>query len=226
MDAELEQRVAAVAALDQPVRRDLYGLLLGAGWTSRDDAAAALDIPRSVATFHLDKLVAAGVLEVRFERTSGRSGPGAGRPAKLYRPAPGEISASVPDRRYDLAASVLAGAIADSARTGRPIDQCLQTSAHDAGVALGAQLADGTPEELVTVLGRHGYAPALDGGEITLTNCPFHRLAEQHRDLVCSMNLDLLDGVLDAIDTPHGLSARLQPTPGECCVRIATTAHA
>jgi len=74
--------------------------LLGAGWTSRDDAAAALDIPRSVASVHLDKLVAAGVLEVRFERTSGRSGPGAGRPSKLYRAAPGEISASVRPRRH------------------------------------------------------------------------------------------------------------------------------
>ena len=88
-----------------------------------------------------------------------------------------------------------------------------------------AQVVDGTTEELVTVLSHHGYAPALEGAEITLTNCPFHRLAEQHRDLVCSMNLDLLGGVLDAIDTPHGLTARLQPMPGACCVRIATTDH-
>src|SRR6188472_3556763 len=125
MHPELERRIAAVAALDQPLRRELYGLLLDAGWMTRDEAAAALGIPRSVASFHLDKLAAAGVLEVRFERTSGRSGPGAGRPSKLYRPIPEDIAASVPDRRYDLAGSVLATAVAESARTGTAVADCL-----------------------------------------------------------------------------------------------------
>src|SRR5215212_5542265 len=68
VDAHLERRIAAIAALDQPLRRDLYRLLAGApGWATRDDAAAALGIPRSVAAFHLDKLADAGVVEVRFE---------------------------------------------------------------------------------------------------------------------------------------------------------------
>lgn len=116
---DLDRRIAAVAALDQPLRRDLYRLLVGAaGWTTRDDAAVALGIPRSVAAFHLDKLADVGVVEVRFERVGGRTGPGAGRPSKLYRPAGDEVVASIPDRHYDLAASLLAGAVAESASIG------------------------------------------------------------------------------------------------------------
>src|SRR5687768_14593850 len=96
--------IAEIAVLDQPLRRDLYRhLAQAAAWVSRDDAAAALDVPRSVAAFHLDKLADAGLVEVRFERTSGRQGPGAGRPSKLYRRHRDEIAASVPERHYDLA---------------------------------------------------------------------------------------------------------------------------
>ena len=80
---DLERRISGIAALDQPVRRDLYRLLSESdGWVTRDDASEALSIPRSVAAFHLDKLVEAGVVEITFERMTGRTGPGAGRPAK------------------------------------------------------------------------------------------------------------------------------------------------
>jgi predicted ArsR family transcriptional regulator len=220
VEPELERRIAAISALDQPVRRDLYRLLADRGWTSRDEAAAALAIPRSVASFHLDKLAAADLVEVRFERTSGRSGPGAGRPSKLYRPARGEIAASVPDRRYDLAGSVLAAAVAESTRTGAAVGECLRAAAIAAGREIGEQAPDGGRDALVALLSRHGYAPAPAGKDIALTNCPFHRLAEEHRDLVCAMNLDLLGGVLDGIGSPDGPRARLEPTPGSCCVRI------
>src|SRR4051812_37329553 len=101
---DLERRIAGIASLDQPARRALYELLAAAdGWTTRDEAAEAAGVPRSVAAFHLDKLAEAGVLEVRFQRTSGRTGPGAGRPSKLYRRSPEELSVSVPERHYDLA---------------------------------------------------------------------------------------------------------------------------
>lgn len=231
MDANprLEQRIAAVAALDQPLRRALYRLLTAAsGWTSRDDAAVALGVPRSVAAFHLDKLVDAGVVEVRFERVGGRTGPGAGRPAKLYRPAPGEVVASVPERRYELAGSLLARAVADSVSTGAPVRDCVRavsrTSGRHAGAARtvnGAATSRDPRTELVGVLEDHGYEPVIAAdGEIALVNCPFHQLAEQQRDLVCGMNLDFLGGVLDGIGTDHHLTARLQPTPGYCCVRI------
>jgi predicted ArsR family transcriptional regulator len=229
---DLEQRIAGIAALDQPIRRDLYRLLMAsAGWVTRDEAAAALGVPRSVAAFHLDKLADAGVVEIRFERVSGRQGPGAGRPAKLYRPAREELAASVPPRHYDLAGSLLAAAVAESTRTGAPVAECLRVAARAAGRQLGeeartAVVGESRPEErrqaVMDVLAGHGYEPELGRREeIALANCPFHRLAEEHRELVCGMNLDFLAGLLDGIGATEGLTARLDPAPGYCCVRIA-----
>lgn len=230
---DLDRRIAAVAALDQPLRRDLYRLVAGSdGWTTRDDAAAALGIPRSVAAFHLDKLADAGVLEVRFERLSGRTGPGAGRPAKLYRRAGDEVAASVPDRQYDLAGSLLARAIAESTATGVPVGECVQSVARAAGRELGTRrgghdatgprAADGHLATLAGVLAPYGYDPVEDpDGAIALANCPFHRLAQEQRELVCGMNLDFIDGVLDGLGLGGTLAARLEPAPGNCCVRIA-----
>lgn len=230
--SDLERRIAGVAALDQPLRRDLYRLLAASeGWTSRDEAAAALGVPRSVAAFHLDKLADAGVVEVRFERTSGRRGPGAGRPSKLYRPSQDEVTASIPERHYDLAGSLLASAVATSVRTGAPVADCLRAAARAAGRQIGEEArgavppsepGDGQLGAVVDALARHGYEPEVGRrDEVALANCPFHRLAEEHRDLVCGMNLDLLDGVLEGIGPTSGLTARLDPAPGRCCVRIA-----
>ena len=229
----LERRIAGLAALDQPVRRDLYRLLASTdGWTSRDAAAAALGLPRSVVAFHLDKLAEAGVLDVHFARTSGRQGPGAGRPSKLYRPSAAEVAASVPDRRYDLAGSLLADAVTTSTRTGTSVDESLHAVAHETGRRIGASARARADDEagndddpqarVMAVLSDQGYEPELGRrGEIVLANCPFHRLAEEHRDLVCGMNLDLLDGLLAGAAPASGLRARLDPAPGLCCVRIA-----
>jgi predicted ArsR family transcriptional regulator len=230
---DLERRIAAIAALDQPLRRDLYRVLAGAeGWTTRDQAAAALGVPRSVAAFHLDKLAAAGVVEVRFERTTGRTGPGAGRPAKLYRPARDEVSASVPERHYDLAGSLLAAAVAEATRSGAPVADCLAAAARAAGRQLGEEaVAIAGPlvrsrerrDAVVDLLGQHGYEPEVRARrEIALTNCPFHRLAEEQRSLVCGMNLDFLAGLLDGTGSDERFTARLAPEPGYCCVRIST----
>lgn len=218
--ADLDRRIGVLAALDQPLRRDLYRLLRrAADWVGRDDAAEALGVPRSVAAFHLDKLVEAGIVEVRFERTSGRTGPGAGRPSKLYRPRADEVGASIPDRHYDLAGSMLASAIAESARTGTSARECLREVARHAGERIGREAAP-TPS-LLDILSTHGYEPREEADDqIVLTNCPFHRLAEEQRDLVCHMNLDFVEGVLTGVGSD--LVARLEPTPGQCCVRLDT----
>ena len=224
--SDLDRRIAAIAALDQPLRRDLYRLLSKAdGWTSRDEAATALGVGRPVAAFHLDKLVEAGVVEIRFERLTGRSGPGAGRPAKLYRPRHVDLAASVPERHYDLAGSLLAAAVSDAADSGRPVVDCLAAVAHTTGRQIGtAARASGDDQgSVLGALRQHGYEPrAVEGGDIVLANCPFHRLAEEHRSLVCAMNLDFLAGLLEGVSPAGGLSPRLQPEPGYCCVRIAT----
>ena len=230
--SESEQHIARIAALDQPLRRELYRLLRAAdGWTSRDDAGAALDVPRSVAAFHLDKLAEVGVLETRFERTTGRQGPGAGRPSKLYRPSSVDLAASVPSRHYDLAGSLLATAIAESTRTGEPVGSSLRKAARAAGRLIGEEASEAVHaapraadrrQAVVAVLARHGYEPEIARKhEIALANCPFHRLAEEHRELVCGMNLDFLAGLLEGMGSTVGLTARLEPSPGFCCVRIA-----
>lgn len=219
-----------MSALDQPVRRKIYALLAERGdWTTRDDAAGALSLGRSVAAFHLDKLAAAGVVEVSFARAPGRTGPGAGRPAKRYRPIAGELSVSVPERRYDLAGGLLAGAIATSIETSTPIEQCLHDVALAAGRAAGASATPDVTElrnpseRLSNLLVDHGYEPEMDAGEFVLSNCPFHRLAEEQRVLVCSMNCDFLTGVVEGLGAPDEFTVKLAPEPGYCCVRIKTT---
>src|SRR4029453_11926867 len=98
------------AALDHPVTQSVYLLLAERGELSRDATAEALDLARSVAAFHLDKLVDAGLADVRYERLTGRSGPGAGRTARVYRRSEKELGVSLPQRRYDLARALLAQA--------------------------------------------------------------------------------------------------------------------
>lgn len=233
---DLERRISSIAALDQPLRRSLYRLLSERdGWVTRDEAAEAIGVARSVAAFHLDKLAEAGVVEITFERTTGRTGPGAGRPAKLYRRGTGELSASVPDRRYDLAGSLLATAIAEADRTGVPVAHCLTAAAKAAGREIAEEATAMTGaltrredrrRAVLELLTRHGYEPVLlnkRSGEIALVNCPFHRLAQEHRSLVCGMNFDFLAGLLEGMGPGDRLDAQLAPEQGYCCVRIKAT---
>ena len=127
MDAdEFDERVARVASLAEPQRRALYRFVVTRdGAVSKDEAAAAMGVARSVAAFHLDRLVADGLLTTEFRRLSGRQGPGAGRPAKLYPRAEGELSVSIPTRHYDLAARLLAAAVDEATRNGTPVAEAL-----------------------------------------------------------------------------------------------------
>ena len=213
--------MAVVAALHHPLTRQAYEFVLENGWTTRDDAAETLGVGRSVAAFHLDKLMDAGLLEARYERTSGRTGPGAGRTAKLYGRSPRQVEVSFPPRQYDLAGGLLADALARDPSGQASVSEV----ARDAGVRMGRAAAEqrGRTElrtALMRVLADHGYRPRERRNEIVLTNCPFHSLAAQHPELVCQMNLDLLTGVVDGLDCADTLSARLEPTDGQCCVRL------
>lgn len=228
-EASFVDRVHGVAALDHPLTQSVYRLLVERAELSRDGAAEALGVARSVAAFHLDKLVDAGLADVRFERLTGRSGPGAGRTAKLYRRSATEIGVSLPERRYDLAGGLLAEALERSAHDRLPVTEALRRAATEAGRRIGeaARVAAGRRfgrarrrDAVVGALERHGYEPHLRAGEVVLTNCPFHALAQQHRDLVCGMNLELLSGMIDGADGSDVLEARLAPQPGYCCVRM------
>ncbi|MEE2033620.1 helix-turn-helix transcriptional regulator [Rhodococcus chondri] len=239
MRDDLERDIAGIGALADPVRRSLYLYVTAQPEAvGREDAAAAVDLPVHSAKFHLDRLVAEGLLDTEFRRLSGRTGPGAGRPSKLYRRSSRHLSVSLPERRYDLAGQVLAEAIEQSMHDAVPIADAVRTAADRHGRRLAAEspaeqksCADVTSEpaaavtvsteveQVGTILARYGYEPRTAGNSIRLANCPFHRLASTHRQLVCSMNLALIEGLLAGLDADD-LAATLAPEPGFCCVSI------
>lgn len=220
-----EGQISAVAALDEPTRRRLYDYVVRQpGSVSRDEAAAALQLPRSTAAFHLECLVDRALLDVVHQRRTGRSGPGAGRPAKLYRRSPQHVTVSLPPRNYDLAGGLLSAAVEQAERSGNSPRALLNQGAYHLGTEL-AEAAHGaadhrsTRDTALEVLRVHGYEPHADNGVVTLVNCPYLALAQHHIDLICGMNLHLLQGLLDSLP-PTGLTAQLRPTPDRCCVRL------
>jgi predicted ArsR family transcriptional regulator len=227
---ELAGQVEGIAALAEPVRRALYRYVAAqAEPVSRDGAAEGVGIPRHTAKFHLDKLVEEGLLETEFRRPPGRSGPGAGRPSKLYRRSARELRVSLPERRYDLAGELLASAIEESTRSGRPVAEAVTGVARRRGREIGATIRatlGRRPSRAQRVdavcgwLAEVGYEPRPSRTEVELANCPFHALAREHTELVCGMNLALLGAAVDALDDA-ALEARLVPHEGRCCVVIA-----
>jgi predicted ArsR family transcriptional regulator len=208
--------VQAVAALEEPNRRRLYEYVAGRSEpVSRDEAATALELPRTTAAFHLDKLTDEGLLESCYERRSGRTGPGAGRPAKLYRRSGREIEVSLPERQYAVAGRLLAAAIAEAESTGTSPRQAVHRRAREYGEALGRTAGDAA---LTEILAAHGFEPRPDKEGIALANCPFQRIAREQPELVCGMNLHLLAGLVSTLDIPY--EARLAPAAGYCCVRL------
>jgi predicted ArsR family transcriptional regulator len=211
---ELDRRLAALASLGGPLRRALYRSVTSRdGGVGRDEAAAAVGVSRALAAYHLDKLVEAGLLDARFERRTGRRGPGAGRTAKLYLRSASPVEVALPARDYELMAGLLARAVeADpSGGAGAALDRAAR--------ATGAEVAAerGDDAEVASVLADRGYEPYQDEGVLRLRNCPFGRLAEAHRDLVCHANLAFMEGLLDGLGR-GGLRAVLEPRPGRCCV--------
>jgi predicted ArsR family transcriptional regulator len=230
---DLPERVAGIAALADPIRRDLY-LYVSAqpAPVSRDQASEALGIARHTAKFHLDKLAEEGLLDTDFKRLSERRGPGAGRPTKLYRRSSRQLSVTLPERRYDLAAQLLASAIDDAIANGTTVTDALNTVAADWGRTLGDQaraeagLRPSRERLLASTCGalaEYGYEPHRAGGAIVLCNCPFDTLAQEHTQLVCGMNLAIMDAVTDRV-SKTGLAARLEPAPDRCCVVLDVAA--
>lgn len=223
MSQDFEAAVSGVGALVEPARRALY--LYAAAQpepVSREQAAAACELPLHSAKFHLDRLVAEGLLQVEYRRLSGRTGPGAGRPSKLYRRADREVSVTLPERHYDLVGDVLAAAIDESTRSGVPVQQAVVTVAAQRGRAMAATAetrVGGDLDRTADVLAGHGYEPQLRDDTLCLSNCPFDRLARDHVELVCGMNLGLVGGVLDGLGA-ESLDAVLEPEPGLCCVKV------
>src|SRR5262245_13078230 len=183
-DKRLEHQLDSIAALEEPVRRDLYFYVAGqAGDVSRDQAAEGVGITRSLAAFHLDRLVQAGLLETSFRRLTDRSGPGAGRPSKLYRRASREIAVSLPERRYELAGQLMVHALQEDSADAL---ERLRGAARAWGERLGVEArprAGARAERsralarVIDVLRGAGFEPRRDGkGGLVLGNCPFDAL--------------------------------------------------
>jgi predicted ArsR family transcriptional regulator len=221
---------AAVHALGDPVRRELYDYVSRRDEpVCREEAAVAVGIGRPLAAYHLDKLCDLGLLTATYRRPAGRGGPGAGRPAKVYARSPREFAVTVPSRQYELAGLLLAEAV-DGDRSGQAATALLR-AARGAGASLGlaaktrwrsAQARGQAAPAVVSTLAEHGFEPYDDGpNAIRLRNCPFHRLAARYPEVVCGMSLALLEGLVDGLGVT-GMRPVLDPRQGHCCVAIET----
>ncbi|WP_165821161.1 helix-turn-helix transcriptional regulator [Nocardioides gansuensis] len=224
----LARRVHRVGALADPVRRALYRFVAAQpGAVSRDQAADGIDVPRHTAKHHLDKLVDEGLLVTEFRRLTGRTGPGAGRPAKLYRRARREIGVSIPARRYDLAGSVLADAV-HRTLGGTPMRGALEEAAAHAAAEAVADLATAeearageTPvERTAAALAPYGYEPSVESEVIELANCPFDRLARDHPDVMCGLNREFLGRVVGVTGDGELEVEPRTPARESCCARV------
>ncbi len=209
-----QEGLGAAAALNDPVRRSLLRMVAASTHpVTRDEAAESLGVPRSTVAFHLDRLVEAGMLIVEFRKLNARAGPGSGRPAKTYSRAPGELNVSIPQRQYDLMGDLLATAIETAPDVGSVLG-ALRAAATTAGREAG-----GTAGTLAHLLDEFGYEPVEGTHGTTLANCPFHRLASTHTEVVCAANHAFLRAAADATGGDPD-TVLLEPTAQGCCVRI------
>lgn len=212
---ELHELVGRLCVLDDAVRLRAYDEVRRHGQpATRSHVADVLGISVNLAAYHLDKLVDVGLLQASYARPPGSGGRGGGRPAKHYEPAEVELEVSIPPRRYDLAASLLAGAVEDLAA-----GEAIERAGHDAAYAVGRQLG-GSVGDSAQALERLGYAPAEEQRRIVLRNCPFRRIAESNTTVVCALNLALIRGLLAGARDRRSTS--LTPSSNSCCVIIGT----
>jgi predicted ArsR family transcriptional regulator len=220
---------AGVGALDDDLRRRLYfEIRRRRRPASREEVAAAVGVSRKLAAFHLDKLVERGLLVASYARPPGRSGPGAGRSAKYYQPSDREFDASIPERNYDVVGSILAEAI-DRQTPAEDVRVTAGRVARERGERLGRAErehrrlpppgAERTMSVAKDVLSACGYEPYTEDGSMRLHNCPFHALAEENRDLVCGLNRELVQGIVNGLGN-ETVSVRIVPRPNECCVEL------
>jgi predicted ArsR family transcriptional regulator len=219
----------AVAALDDRLRHRIYLFVRANGRpVTREEVAGEIGISRKLAAFHLDKLLDRGLLRAHYARPAGRSGPGAGRTAKMYEPSTIEVDVSIPERHYDLVGELLVEAV-ERDSPGEPARDVATRAAFERGVALGDDVrrAQGLgrpgPERTFTaalgVLGEHGFEPNREDGRIRLRNCPFHALAQRAPDLVCEMNRSFVDGLVRGLGN-RSVEAVIDRRAGECCVEL------
>src|SRR4051812_36614849 len=174
-----------VHLLSEPTRRRIYGAVRDAeSPVTREAVADVAGVSRRLAAFHLDALAAAGLLSVDYARPPGRSGPGAGRPAKRYVATDIDVDLSLPARRYDLAARILARGItaADGADARPHALHVARAEGEEVGRLRrrgGRMSTARTLEAASDTLADLGYEPKSEpNGCIRLRNCPFHAVVD------------------------------------------------
>ncbi|MEV4340569.1 transcriptional regulator [Streptomyces sp. NPDC049590] len=220
--------IDSVSVLSEDSRWRMFTFIRRAGHAiTRDEAAASVGISRKLAAFHLDKLVAAGLLRARYETPGGIRK--VGRRPKVYEPTDAQITVSIPDRRHELLADLLLDAVLTEEADENAAQAAMRT-AGQRGRQLGEIAREETrpgrlgPERGLTacegLLEEYGYEPVREAPDrLRLRNCPFHPLAAKAPDLVCGMNQAFLSGYLAGLEV-NGIRAVLAPEPGECCVRL------
>ncbi|HET7066362.1 MAG TPA: helix-turn-helix domain-containing protein [Nocardioides sp.] len=189
------------------------------------EIAARVGLHPNTARFHLDGLVDAALAERRAE---GEGRPG--RPRMVYVATPSDVPAG--QRSYRLLAEMLTGLVSDS--LPEPA-----VAAEKAGEAWGRYLAERPApgqevdaaeglRRLNTVLAEVGFDPApVDDTEhvIPLHHCPFREVAQQHREVVCSLHLGLMRGALSETRAPLAVE-RLDPfvDPSLCLAHLVPAA--
>ena len=175
------------AAADPELRRTLVAARRAQGPVTADDVAAELDVHRNVARARLDRLAEAGLLTVTRERRTGRTGPGAGRPAKVYAVAPELEALEFPPRGY----AELVGLFLDLVPAeGRP--EALRRTGERFGAQLAARAgvravrdpAQGL-ERVCEAVAELGFQASVEesgpeGGTIATPTCPLRPLIAAH----------------------------------------------
>lgn len=217
-----EVELEALGVFTEPARRRVYEQLQREGAATVSELVQALGMGRTLAAFHLGKLLEAGFVEVvPPEPLAGAPG----RPAQRYRATRREVVATVPDRRYDLIAAVLLDSLADQ-RPGESAQASAERTARNRGAELARSRLNGPTSRspsgrlarLERLLRSLGYAPRARGAELHLANCPFDAFRATNTPQVCPLNQALSDGYLAGLELDEDLQADLRPNPNACCV--------
>ncbi|TFC89184.1 hypothetical protein E3T19_09000 [Cryobacterium sp. TMT4-31] len=225
-----DQSDARHAALASEPRRRVLGLLTAAAEPlDAVTVAAGIGLHVTTARFHLEQLEAVGLVERQVARDGQR-----GRPHVLFSPVAAPLP--VEDAQLQLT-QALASVIGEDADGGRA-RSVRAGERWSAQYAAGADAADpvdlvGTPSAasagtdmvppLLRVLTEIGFEPQLraDENTIALPACPFRAEARANPNVVCSVHLGLIQGLVR--ERGHDASAiRLLPfvQPDLCLVEL------
>jgi predicted ArsR family transcriptional regulator len=213
-----------LAVLAEPQRARVYELLLASTTPPTvTEISQALTIGRTLTAFHLDRLQAAGLVEPADE--AGAAPRRRGRPAMRYRAVPEEFSATVPTRRYDVLAEILVSAAREQGQSESLLAAGSRVARRRGREMAGQQKAEGTAassQQIRQWLFEFGYLPSGESS-ISTRNCPFSRLRTLDTQLVCSLNVALVEGYLEGLGVANDYAAVLRPDPPHCCVLVQAT---